>query len=60
MKSIEAIKKYFGQGEGARPVEMSEVKALGTDGRQELGALACAAMGVPFEANEAAAASAAK
>lgn len=47
MKAIAAVKKFF---EGAsKPLTLGEFKALSAEERDELGALACKELGVPFE-----------
>ena len=53
MKPIKAIKQFFEDGPHGRRVTMDELKQLDKDERDELGRLACEAMGVEFEGNEA-------
>ncbi len=49
MKAMSAIKKYMEEGPFGRPCGVPEIKALAPEDRQELGALACAELGVEFE-----------
>lgn len=42
--NVQAIKEFF-EANGGRKVEMSEMKALSRDEREELGRLAAAALG---------------
>jgi hypothetical protein len=49
MKSITAIKTYFEADPHGRKVTMDELKGLDAAERQELGRLACAELGEPFE-----------
>lgn len=49
MTNLAAIKKFFGEGPSGRPVTLQEVKALTVEERQELGKLACEALGEPWE-----------
>ncbi len=51
-KSIPAIKKYF-ESNGGRKIQMSEMKELTHEERQELGEMCAKELGEPFEAVEA-------
>jgi len=45
MTKLEAIRKFFSEGPSGRKVEMTELKALSTEEREELGRLALEALG---------------
>ena len=51
MQAIKAIKTYFEAGPHGRRVSMDEMKALTPEERRELGAMACAELGEPFESS---------
>lgn len=53
MKAIPAIKRFFEAEPNGRKVTMDELKNLGHEDRQELGALACEALGEEFESSPA-------
>lgn len=46
MSNVAAIRKYFEQEPNGRKVEMSELKALSMEDREELGTLARKELGV--------------
>ena len=48
MKAVPAIKRYF-ESNGGRKIEMSELKELTHEERQELGEMAAVELGKTFE-----------
>ena len=46
MSNVAAIRKFFAEGEHGRKVEMSELKVLTAEEREELGKLAKIELGV--------------
>lgn len=49
MKNVPAIKKFFESEPHGRKVTMDELKDMGKDERNELGALACIELGAEHE-----------
>lgn len=49
IKKFAAIRRYFGTGEGTRPVELDELKALSKRDAIELGAAAATELGLELE-----------